>query len=118
MGTDRNSSDEVWIGILSQGNRRNSTKPIGSDVPSLTRVPNPKAPTYTDLFERFKEEALARNKQFNLKRIVSDFEPGLISVIKHEVSVYSFVVHPNKVKKSFLFASVSNDNSLWLSLPF
>ena len=36
MGTDRNSSDEIWIGILSQGNRRNSTESISPDVPSLT----------------------------------------------------------------------------------
>ena len=36
MGTDRNSSDEIWIEILSKGTRRNSTEPIGSDVPSLT----------------------------------------------------------------------------------
>ena len=35
MGTDRNSSEEIWIGILLQGNRRNSTEPIGSDVSSL-----------------------------------------------------------------------------------
>ena len=36
MGTDRNSSDEIGIGILSQGTRRSSTESIGSDVPSLT----------------------------------------------------------------------------------
>ena len=38
MGTDRNWSDEIWIGILLQGDRRNSTEPIGSDVPSLIWV--------------------------------------------------------------------------------
>ena len=74
-------------------------------------LPNRKAPTYTDLFEQFKEQALSRNKQFSPKRIVSDFEPALVSVVKHELSVYSFVVYSNKVKKLFLFALVSNDIS-------
>lgn len=50
-------------------------------------LPNRKGSTYTELFDRLKEQATAMNKQFNPKRIISDFEPGLVAVIKHEVSV-------------------------------
>lgn len=49
-------------------------------------LPNRRAKTYTDLFERLKEEVIARNTQFNPKRIVSDFEAGLLPVVEQEVS--------------------------------
>jgi hypothetical protein len=52
-------------------------------------LPNKRAKTYTELFERFKDEASIRGKQFNPQRIITDYEPGLLPVVEQEVSVLS-----------------------------
>jgi hypothetical protein len=50
-------------------------------------LPNRRGKTYTELFERLKEQATVMGKQFNPKRIVTDYEPGLLPVMEQEVSV-------------------------------
>ena len=52
-------------------------------------MPNRKANTYTKLFQRLKQEAIAMGKSFELSRIVSDFEPALIPVVRQEVTMLS-----------------------------
>jgi hypothetical protein len=52
-------------------------------------LPNKRAKTYTELFERFKEEASVMGKQFNPQRIITDYEPGLLPVVEQEVSFLS-----------------------------
>lgn len=47
----------------------------------------PVSKTYTELFERLEEMALADGKQFNSKCIITACEPGLFSFIQQEVSV-------------------------------
>ena len=49
-------------------------------------MPNRRATTYTEVFQRLKQEAIAMNKIFAPKRIVSDFETALVPVMRQEVS--------------------------------
>jgi hypothetical protein len=55
-------------------------------------LPNKRGKTYTELFERLKDEAIAIGKQFNPKRIVTDYEPGLMPVVEQEVSILTFII--------------------------
>jgi hypothetical protein len=64
-------------------------------------LPNRKSATYNDLFERFKQQTLSMNKQFNPKRIVSDFESELRSAIKH--NVFSVSLYTKLEQKNLLF---------------
>jgi hypothetical protein len=48
-------------------------------------MPNRRAETYTELFERLKQEASAMGKPFEPKRVVSDYEAALIPVIRQQV---------------------------------
>ena len=54
-------------------------------------MPNRKANTYTEFFQRLKQEAIAMGKPFEPSRIVSDFESALISVVRQEVIESSFL---------------------------
>ncbi|CAF1449561.1 unnamed protein product [Rotaria sp. Silwood1] len=45
-------------------------------------LPNRRTTTYVDLFKRLKEEAIAINKVFEPKQVVSDFESALVSAIR------------------------------------
>ncbi|CAF1650864.1 unnamed protein product, partial [Adineta ricciae] len=47
-------------------------------------LPNRRTTTYVDLFQRFKEEAIRKNKIFTQKSIVSDFELALVSAVHTE----------------------------------
>ncbi|CAF3819673.1 unnamed protein product [Rotaria sordida] len=47
-------------------------------------MPNRRAATYSELFQRLKQEATAMGKQFEPRRIISDFEAALIPVIRQE----------------------------------
>jgi len=65
------------------------------------------------LFERLKEEAIARNTQFNPKRIVSDFEPGLLPVVEQEVSNLLFSTMVEIFYRLLVFGS----HPLWMYVP-
>jgi hypothetical protein len=56
-------------------------------------LPNKRARTYTELFERLKDEASIAGKQFNPQRIITDYEPGLMPVVEQEVSVSTLIIH-------------------------
>ncbi|CAF3280303.1 unnamed protein product [Rotaria sp. Silwood2] len=45
-------------------------------------LPNRRTTTYLDLFKRLKEEAIAINKVFEPKQVVSDFESALVSAVR------------------------------------
>ncbi|CAF4382457.1 unnamed protein product [Rotaria sp. Silwood2] len=45
-------------------------------------LPNHRTTTYLDLFKRLKEEAIAINKVFEPKQVVSDFESALVSAVR------------------------------------
>ncbi|CAF3977882.1 unnamed protein product [Rotaria sp. Silwood1] len=47
-------------------------------------LPNKRSRTYTELFERLKDQASIMGKQFNPQRIVTDYEPGLLPVVQQE----------------------------------
>ncbi|CAF1052262.1 unnamed protein product [Adineta steineri] len=47
-------------------------------------LPNKRGTTYTDLFERLKDEAILMGKQFNPKLIITDYEPGLLPIVGQE----------------------------------
>ncbi len=53
-------------------------------------MPNRRATTYTEFFQRLKYEATAMGTTFEPKRVVSDFEVALIPVIRQEVSFEFF----------------------------
>ena len=50
---------------------------------------NRKASTYVELFQRLKEEAVAKNENFEPKRIVTDFETTLVPAVRQEVRIRS-----------------------------
>jgi hypothetical protein len=56
-------------------------------------LPNKRGRTYTELFERLKDEASIMGKQFNPKRIITDYEPGLLPVVEQEVSFFTLIIH-------------------------
>ena len=49
-------------------------------------LPNKRGRTYTELFERLKDEASSSGKQFNPKCIITDYEPALLPIVEQEVS--------------------------------
>ncbi|CAF4286796.1 unnamed protein product, partial [Rotaria sordida] len=53
-------------------------------------LPNRRTTTYMDLFKRLKEEAIAINKVFEPKQVVSDFESALVSAVRATICL-SFV---------------------------
>ena len=53
-------------------------------------MPNRKASTYMELFQRLKQEAVVMGKLFEPSRIVSDFESALIPTARQEVIFLSF----------------------------
>ncbi|CAF4422128.1 unnamed protein product [Rotaria magnacalcarata] len=58
---------------------------FGQGLPvAFCLLPNKRGKTYTELFERLKDQATAMDKQFNPQRIVTDFEPSLLSVVEQE----------------------------------
>jgi hypothetical protein len=56
-------------------------------------LPNKRARTYTELFERLKDEASIVGKQFNPQRIITDYDPGLMAVVEQEVNVSTLIIH-------------------------
>ncbi|CAF1009766.1 unnamed protein product, partial [Rotaria magnacalcarata] len=50
-------------------------------------LPNKRGKTYFELFERLKEQASSMGKQFKPKRIIIDFEPGLMPAVEQEFPV-------------------------------
>lgn len=76
-------------------------------------MPNRRATTYTEVFQRLKQEAIVMNKQFEPKRIVSDFETALVPAIRQEVNLFRL----RSVTYNFnhrVFISVSSCFALWL----
>ena len=55
-------------------------------------LPNKRGSTYIELFERLKDQANIMGKQFNPKRIVTDYEPGLLPIVEQEVSVFTSII--------------------------
>ncbi len=53
-------------------------------------MPNRRAATYTELFERLKQEAIVMGKPFEPKRVISDYEAALVSVIRQQVKLLLF----------------------------
>ncbi|CAM4983560.1 unnamed protein product, partial [Rotaria socialis] len=53
-------------------------------------LPNKRGRTYLELFERLKEQAILLKTKFDPKRIITDFEPGLLPVIQQE---FPFAIH-------------------------
>ncbi|CAF2843674.1 unnamed protein product [Rotaria sp. Silwood2] len=47
-------------------------------------MPNRRTATYSELFQRLKQEATVMSKQFDPRHIISDFEAALILVIRQE----------------------------------
>jgi hypothetical protein len=54
---------------------------------------NKRVRTYTELFERLKDEASIVGKQFNPQRIITDYDPGLMPVVEQEVNVSTLIIH-------------------------
>ncbi|CAF4087926.1 unnamed protein product, partial [Adineta steineri] len=58
---------------------------FGQGLPvAFCLLPNKRGPTYTELFERLKDEAILMGKQFNPKRIITDYEPCLLPIVGQE----------------------------------
>ncbi len=56
-------------------------------------MPNRRAATYTELFERFKQEAIVMGKPFEPKRVISDYEAALVPVIRQQVKLlFSLII--------------------------
>lgn len=55
-------------------------------------LPNRRATTYVELFQRFKQEATRLGEQFQPKYVVSDFESAIISAVRQEVSSHRFAI--------------------------
>lgn len=56
-------------------------------------LPNKRSKTYLELFERLKDQAIVMKKEFNPKRIITDFEPGLLSIIQQEVNILTLIIN-------------------------
>ena len=50
-------------------------------------LPNKRGKTYLELFERLTEQAIVMKKQFNPKRIITDFETSLLLILQQEVNL-------------------------------
>ncbi|CAF1476350.1 unnamed protein product [Rotaria sordida] len=79
-------------------------------------LPNRRTTTYMDLFKRLKEEAIAINKVFEPKQVVSDFESALVSAFpnaSHTGCNFHFVqaVHWN-ITKLGLASAYTHDESI------
>ncbi|CAF3948031.1 unnamed protein product [Rotaria sp. Silwood1] len=76
-------------------------------------LPNKRAKTYTELFERLKEQANTIGKIFNPKRIVTDYEPGLMPVVEQEfpIAIHSgCMFHSNQaVHRKITDLGLAND---------
>ncbi len=81
-------------------------------------LPNKRGRTYTELFERLKDEANIMGKQFNPKRIITDYEPGLMPIVEQEVSVFTFIIHVHCVSDIVPYLLVSLWHPLRLYVPF
>ncbi|CAF4570128.1 unnamed protein product, partial [Rotaria sp. Silwood2] len=58
---------------------------FGQGLPvAFCLLPNKRGKTYTALMEQLKEQANIMGKQFNPKRIVTDYEPGLMPILEQE----------------------------------
>ncbi|CAF4091569.1 unnamed protein product, partial [Rotaria sordida] len=61
---------------------------FGQGLPvTFCLLPNKRGKTYTELFERLKEQACLMGTQFNPKCIITDYEPGLMPVVEQEFPV-------------------------------
>ncbi|CAF4108796.1 unnamed protein product [Rotaria sp. Silwood2] len=70
------------------------TEKFGQELPvAFCLLPNKRGKTYLELFERLKEQAIVMGKQFNPKRIITDYEPDLLPVIQQEVNVFILTIH-------------------------
>lgn len=56
-------------------------------------LPNKRGKTYTELFERLKDQACVMGMEFKPKCIISDYESGLLPVVQQEVSIFTFIIH-------------------------
>ena len=56
-------------------------------------LPNKRGSTYTDLFERLKDQAILVGKEFNPRCIISDYETGLLPVVQQEVSISPLMIY-------------------------
>ena len=81
-------------------------------------LPDKRGRTYTELFERLKDEASSRGKQFNPKCIITDYEPGLMPIVEQEVSEYIYSVHIDLVKHIIGYDLVSGSYPIWVYVPF
>ncbi|CAF3728695.1 unnamed protein product [Rotaria socialis] len=64
---------------------------FGQGLPvAFCLLPNKRGRTYLELFERLKEQAILLKTKFDPKRIITDFEPGLLPVIQQE---FPFAIH-------------------------
>lgn len=69
-------------------------------------LPNKRGKTYTALIEQLKEQANIMGKQFDPKRIVTDYEPGLMPILEQEVSILYLEI-PFSMFKTISFLLVS-----------
>ncbi|CAF1931047.1 unnamed protein product [Rotaria magnacalcarata] len=67
---------------------------FGQGLPvAFCLLPNKRGRTYLELFERLKEQAILLKTKFDPKRIITDFEPGLLPVIQQELTIFPFAIH-------------------------
>ncbi|CAF3906972.1 unnamed protein product, partial [Rotaria sp. Silwood1] len=61
---------------------------FGQGLPvAFCLLPNKRGKTYTELFDRLKDQACLMGTQFNPKCIITDYEPGLMPVVAQEFPV-------------------------------
>ncbi|CAF4447000.1 unnamed protein product [Rotaria magnacalcarata] len=78
-------------------------------------LPNKRGKTYFELFERLKEQARSMGKQFKPKRIITDFEPGLMPVVEQEGIVVpdsTIIIQPPQIIQKLAFQPICNDDPL------
>ena len=71
-------------------NRINFITSMAGLLVVFSLLPNRRAATYVEIFERLKQEAIKINKTFNPKKIVSDFESSLLSAVRTAASPFCF----------------------------
>jgi hypothetical protein len=67
-----------------------------------------KAHTYTLLFRALKRQAKEMKMKFEPDKIISDFETGIISTVKKEVSACVLIVTENLVHVFFFLIQLPN----------
>jgi len=76
---------------------------------------NKKGESYRQIFCELKQLASERQKSFSPQLIVTDFESGVLPVVKTDVQ--ALFLTKNIFRLTRVFILVSSINKLWMSFP-